>query len=81
MSTVTLFLGDGPHHEVHAGSVGLATQLEGTQLALQVLHVVQNPLQLRLAAAELLQDKVVDLLHVARLQVWRGDGGVVKVFQ
>ena len=70
---VTLFLGDGPHHEVHAGGVGLAAQLEGTQLTLQALHVVQDPLQLRLAAAELLQHKVVDLLHIARLEVCRLD--------
>ena len=67
--TLTLLLGDGPHHQVHTGSVGLAAQLQGAQVTLQVLHVMQDPLQLRLAAAELLQNKVMDVLHVARLEV------------
>lgn len=66
---LTLLFRHSPHHDVHAGSVGLAAQLQGAQFALQVLHIVQDPLQLRLAAAELLQHKVMDLLHVVRLQV------------
>lgn len=66
---LTLLLGDGQHHQVHAGGVGLTAQLERAQLALQILHVVQDPLQLGLAAAELLQDEVVDLLHVVGLEV------------
>lgn len=68
--SLTLFLRDGPDHEVHAGGVGLAAQFERVQLAVQILHVMQDPLQLRLTAAELLQDKVMNLLHVRHLQVW-----------
>lgn len=67
--SLTLLLRDGPHHEVHAGSVGLAAQLERVQLALQILHVMQDPLQLRLTAAELLQNEVMNLLHERHLQV------------
>lgn len=67
--SLTLLLRDGPNHEVHAGGVGLAAQFERVQLAVQILHVMQDPLQLRLTAAELLQNKVMNLLHVRHLQV------------
>lgn len=67
--SLTLLLGDSPHHEVHAGGVGLTAQFERAQLTLEVLDIVQDPLQLRLAAAELLQHKVMDLLHIVCLQV------------
>lgn len=67
--SLTLLLCDGPHHEVHAGGVGLAAQFERVQLAVQILHVMQDPLQLRLTAAELLQNKVMNFLHERHLQV------------
>lgn len=67
---LTLLLGHRPDHEVHTGGVGLAAQLERAQLALEVLHVVEDPLQLRLAAAELLQHKVVNVLHKVSVEVW-----------
>lgn len=68
--SLTLLLGNSPHHQVHTSSIGLTAQFEWTQVTLQVLHVMKDPLQLRLAAVELLQDKVVDLLHVVCLQIW-----------
>lgn len=37
---LTLLFRHSPHHDVHAGSVGLAAQLQGAQFALEVLHVV-----------------------------------------
>ena len=36
---------------------------------MQIFYIMQDALQLRLAAAELLQHKVVHLLHKGRLQV------------
>lgn len=72
---LTLLLSHSPHHDVHAGGVGLAAQLERAELALEVLHVVQDPLKLRLAAAELLQYKVVNLLHIVCLQLWEAHRG------
>lgn len=68
---LTLLFSHGPHHEVHTGGVGLAAQFERAQLTLEVLDVVQDPLQLRLAAAELLQHEVMNLLHKVCLKVWR----------
>jgi len=68
--SLTLFFSYSPHHEVHAGCVGLTAQLQRAQLALEVFDIVEDPLQLRLAAAELLQDKVMNLLHKVSLKVW-----------
>lgn len=64
---LTLFLRDGPHHEVHAGGVGLTAQFERVQLAVEILDVMQDPLKLRLTAAELLQNKIMNLFHKRRL--------------
>lgn len=63
----TLLFSHCPHHEVHTGSVGLAAQFERAQFTLEVLNIMQDPLQLRLAAAELLQHKVMNLLHIVCL--------------
>lgn len=74
-SPLTLLLGHSPHHDVHTGSIGLATQLQRAKLTLKVLHVVQDPLKLRLATAELLQHKVMNLLHIVGLQLWETQYG------
>lgn len=67
---LTLLFGNRPHHEVHAGGVGLTAQFKRAQFTVEVLDIVQDPLQLRLAAAELLQHKVMNLLHKVCLKVW-----------
>ena len=71
-SSLTLLVLDGPDHEVHTGGVGLAAQLERAGLSERGVRGVQDALQLRLAAAELLQDEVMHLPHKVRLQGWRG---------
>lgn len=59
LQLITLLVFDGPHHEVHARGIGLATELEGALFPWQPARVVKHPLQLRLTAAELLQHEVV----------------------
>lgn len=66
--SITLFIFDSPHHEVHACSVGLATKLERALFARQPRRVMKHPLQLWLAAAKLLQYKVVHFPYESRLQ-------------
>lgn len=68
LQLITLLIFDGPHHEVYASSVGLATQLEGALFPQQPPRVMKYPLQLRLTAAELFQYKVMHLSYKRGLQ-------------
>lgn len=70
LQLITLFVFDSPHHEVHAGSVGLATKLEGTLFPWQRPRVMKYPLQLWLTAAKLLQYKVVHFTCKRWLHCW-----------
>lgn len=70
-ATLTLLLSNSPHHEVHTGGISLTTQFEWAQFTLEVLNIVKNPLQLWLAAAKLLQYKVMNLLHIVCLKFWQ----------
>lgn len=69
MGEPTLLVLHCPDHEVHAGGTGLAAQLEGAQLAVGPVGIVQDVLELPLAAVELLQHEVVHLLHKGGGQV------------
>lgn len=68
---LTLLILHGPHHEVHTGGVCLAAELEGAQLTVDPVCIVQNLLKLRLAGVELLQHKIMDLLHKGGREVCR----------
>lgn len=80
---LTLLFSHRPHHDVHTGSIGLTAQFERAQFTLEVLNVMQDPLQLWLAAAELFQYKVMNLLHIVYLQVWKKTerNGLIKSIQ
>lgn len=68
LQLITLLIFDSPHHEVHAGSVGLATKLEGTLFPRQPPCVMKYPLQLWLTAAKLFQYKVMHFTYKCRVQ-------------
>lgn len=68
---LTLLVLHSPHHEVHTGSICLAAQLEGAQLAMDPVCIMQNLLKLPLARVELLQHKIMDLLHKGGWEVYR----------
>lgn len=65
----TLLIFDGPHHEVHTGCVGMTTELERIGFPRQPF-LMESPLDLWLAAAELLQNEVMNLRNEARLHIW-----------
>lgn len=51
---LTLLILHSPHHEVHAGGVGLAAQFEGTQFIVDPVCIVEDLLELSLACVKLL---------------------------
>ncbi|KAL0625791.1 hypothetical protein AAY473_004844 [Plecturocebus cupreus] len=70
---LTLLILHGPHHEVHTGGIRLAAQFEGAQLIVDPVCIMQNLLELPLARVELLQHKIMDLLHKGEL--WEAEAG------
>lgn len=67
---ITLFIFDGPHHQVHTCRIGLATELKRALFPWQPPCIMEHPLQLRLAAAKLFQYKIVYLSNKSWLQGW-----------
>lgn len=68
---LTLLILHSPHHEVYTGGICLAAQLEGAQLTVNPVYIVQNLLKFPLARVELLQHKIMDLFNKGSWEVCR----------